>query len=555
MSVVSMKDLLEAGVHFGHQTRRWNPKMKRFIFGERGGIYIIDLTQTQSLLEEAHTLVSNIAARRGTVLFVGTKKQAQDAVAEEAKRVGMPYVNNRWLGGLLTNWRTLSERIEHLHELRRLKTEGQLDLLPSKERIAMESELEKLEANLGGVADMKRQPDAVFVVDLKKEQLAVREARRLNIPIIGLVDTNADPDEADYVIPGNDDAIRSCALVTKRARQRHRGRQAARRPRRDGGDRAEPSATADQGRGTPRNREVPPRSRPPRSRPPSRARRGAGRRGARRGAGGGGGLMSTTISASLVKELRDQTGAGMMDCKRALEETGGDLEAARTLLRERGIAQAAKRSGRETTEGKVGFSITEESVAAMVAVGCETEPVSNNEEFLVYAQRVLSAVLHHGVDAADSLEDERVELVARLGENIAVVGTARYEGAEHEILTAYVHPPANKLGVLLHAKGEPDLAYKVAMHIAAAAPVYVSRDSVPQAEVDGERDILSRQDDVLDKPEQVREKIVAGRLEKWFEAQVLADQAWIHDPDRRVGDVLQEAGLEIIEFERFALAE
>ena len=149
------------------------------------------------------------------MLFVGTKKQAQDAVAEQAKRVGMPYVNNRWLGGLLTNWRTLSERIEHLHELRRLKTEGQLDLLPSKERIAMEAELEKLEANLGGVADMKRQPDAVFVIDLRKEQLAVREARRLNIPIIGLVDTNADPDEADYVIPGNDDAIRSCSLVTR----------------------------------------------------------------------------------------------------------------------------------------------------------------------------------------------------------------------------------------------------------------------------------------------------------------------------------------------------
>ena len=215
MSVVSMKELLEAGVHFGHQTRRWNPKMKRFIFGERSGIYIIDLTQTQERLDESHSLVKNIAQRRGTVLFVGTKKQAQDAVAEQAKRVGMPYVNHRWLGGLLTNWRTLSERIAHLHELRRLKTEGQLDLLPSKERIAMEGELEKLEANLGGVAEMKRQPDAVFVIDLKKEQLAVREARRLKIPIIGLVDTNADHDEVDYVIPGNDDAIRSCSLVTR----------------------------------------------------------------------------------------------------------------------------------------------------------------------------------------------------------------------------------------------------------------------------------------------------------------------------------------------------
>jgi small subunit ribosomal protein S2 len=210
-----MRELLEAGVHFGHQTRRWNPKMRRFIFGERGGIYIIDLTKTQELLEEAHDFARNLAERRGTMLFVGTKKQAQDAVQEHATRVGMPYVNHRWLGGLLTNWRTISERIGYLHDLRRLKSEGQLALLPPKERIALEAELEKLEANLGGVADMKRQPDAVFVIDLKKEQLAVREARRLGVPVVGLVDTNADPDEADYVIPGNDDAIRSCNLVTR----------------------------------------------------------------------------------------------------------------------------------------------------------------------------------------------------------------------------------------------------------------------------------------------------------------------------------------------------
>jgi small subunit ribosomal protein S2 len=214
VSVVTMRELLEAGVHFGHQTRRWNPKMRRYIFGERGGIYIIDLTKTSELLEEAHDFARNVAERGGTMLFVGTKKQAQEAVEEHAKRVGMPFVNHRWLGGLLTNWRTISERIAYLHDLRRLKTEGQLDLLPSKERITLESELEKLEANLGGVADMKRQPDAVFVIDLKKEQLGIREARRLGVPVVGLVDTNADPDEADFVIPGNDDAIRSCNLVT-----------------------------------------------------------------------------------------------------------------------------------------------------------------------------------------------------------------------------------------------------------------------------------------------------------------------------------------------------
>src|ERR687896_1785754 len=210
-----MRELLEAGVHFGHQTRRWNPKMRRFIFTERGGIYIIDLQKTSELLEQACDFARDLAAKNGTVLFVGTKKQAQDAVEETAKRVGMPYVNHRWLGGLLTNWRTMSSRIERLHELRRLREEDQLDLLPAKERLMMLGELEKLEANLGGVADMKRQPDAVFVVDLRKEQIAVREARRLGLPIIGLVDTNCDPDEADYVIPGNDDAIRSCSLIAK----------------------------------------------------------------------------------------------------------------------------------------------------------------------------------------------------------------------------------------------------------------------------------------------------------------------------------------------------
>jgi small subunit ribosomal protein S2 len=215
MPVVSMKELLEAGVHFGHQTRRWNPKMKRFIFTERGGIYIIDLQQTQELVDEAHNFAKAIAERGGSVLFVGTKKQAQDSVRDEARRVGMPYVNNRWLGGLLTNWRTISDRIQRLHELRGLKQESMLDLLPAKERIQMEAELEKLESNLGGVADMRRQPDAIFIVDLRKEQLAVREAKRLGMPVIALVDTNCDPDEADYVIPGNDDAIRSCSVIVK----------------------------------------------------------------------------------------------------------------------------------------------------------------------------------------------------------------------------------------------------------------------------------------------------------------------------------------------------
>jgi small subunit ribosomal protein S2 len=210
---VGIKELLEAGLHFGHQTRRWNPRMRRFIFGEREGIHVIDLQQTQKLLERARDFAAGIAGQGGTVLFVGTKKQARDSIKEWADRSGMPYVNQRWLGGLLTNFATISKRIERLHELTTLQTDGQLDLLPTKERMSMEAELRKLDYNLGGVRDMQRVPQAVFIVDLKTEAIALREVERLGVPIIALVDSNVDPDPVTFPIPGNDDAIRSCELV------------------------------------------------------------------------------------------------------------------------------------------------------------------------------------------------------------------------------------------------------------------------------------------------------------------------------------------------------
>jgi small subunit ribosomal protein S2 len=212
---VGIAELLEAGVHFGHQTRRWNPKMRRFIFGERGGNYIIDLVKTQALLEQAQAFAGDLAHRGGTVLFVGTKKQARDTIKDVAESADMPFVNHRWLGGLLTNFQTISLRIHRLHDLERYETEGQLELLPTRERMAAQADLAKLRANLGGVKNMQRVPDAMFVIDLKTEAIAVKEAQRLRIPIIGLVDTNCDPDGIDYVVPGNDDAIRSCALITQ----------------------------------------------------------------------------------------------------------------------------------------------------------------------------------------------------------------------------------------------------------------------------------------------------------------------------------------------------
>jgi small subunit ribosomal protein S2 len=215
MAEVGIRELLEAGLHFGHQTRRWHPKMRRYIFGERDGIYIIDLEKSVVLLERARQFAYDLASRGGIILFVGTKKQAKDAIKEVAQAASMPYVNERWLGGLLTNFHTIGKRIERLHDLQRQSEEGQLALLPTKERMSLEAELRKLDTNLSGVKDMQRTPDAVFVVDLKVEEIAVREAERLEIPTIGLVDTNCDPQAVDYPIPGNDDAIRSCEVVIR----------------------------------------------------------------------------------------------------------------------------------------------------------------------------------------------------------------------------------------------------------------------------------------------------------------------------------------------------
>ncbi len=213
MSVISMKQLLEAGVHFGHQTRRWNPKMAEYIFTERNGIYIIDLQKTVKKLEEAYNFVRDISADGGDVLFVGTKKQAQDSVKEEAIRCGMPYVNARWLGGMLTNFKTIQRRIKRLEQLKAMQEDGTFELLPKKEVVKLELEIEKLEKFMGGITEMKKQPAAMFIVDPRKERIAVAEAHKLGIPIIAIVDTNCDPDEVDYVIPGNDDAIRAVRLI------------------------------------------------------------------------------------------------------------------------------------------------------------------------------------------------------------------------------------------------------------------------------------------------------------------------------------------------------
>ena len=259
----------------------------------------------------------------------------------------------------------------------------------------------------------------------------------------------------------------------------------------------------------------------------------------------------TEIPAALVKQLRDMTGAGMMDCKRALVETGGDVEAARQLLREKGLAQAGKRADRPTTEGTV-LAHVADGRGALVAVGCETEPVAGNEEFLAFAQHLLDVVLVEGPEAADGLEEERVELVAKLGENVVIVGAERYEVEDGEVAADYIHPPARKIGVLVRAKASPELARMLAMHIAAARPRYLTRDEIPEREIAEERAVYEKLPDVESKPEAVRPKIVDGMLAKrFFAASVLLDQPWVHDPSLSVETALAERDAEVRAFVRY----
>ena len=639
---VGIKELLEAGVHFGHQTRRWNPKMRRFIFGERAGNYIIDLTRTEQLLGQAQNFADGLARRGGTVLFVGTKKQARDGIKAIAESARQPYVNHRWLGGLLTNFQTISARIKRLHDLERYETEGQLALLPTRERLSAQADLEKLRANLGGVKNMQRVPDALFVIDLKTEAIAVREAQRLRIPIIGLVDTNCDPDGIDYVIPGNDDAIRACDIITKaigdvilegnrtfreeeeRARQEAEAqakREAEEKARREAEEQArkeaEEAAAAEAltqteaatrdaaettvaeavqdlgvpqadgvssrtaeaaeeaaeepampagGAGTRRTQrehvnpndgertrdaaggagvpstdadadvqpadppavatetpaletvpaeaadtgpseaaaaaeaEAPPLEDAGRARRSGGDPRGAGRRGrarrearegreaqeapqpgeeedrrraGRRGRDQGRGkeVSTTTISAKLVKELRDKTGAGMMDCKKALEETDGDIDKAVELLRVRLGDKALKMGGREATEGTVQSYIHGNGkVGVLVEVDCNTDFVARNDDFIAFAR-------------------------------------------------------------------------EVALHIAASPTVrYVSEEEIPEADKEAELRVFEQQ--AADKPENVRAKIAEGKLRKWMEEVVLLKQQHVN-PEKHESKTIEQLRAEL----------
>ncbi len=547
MAVVTMKQLLSAGVHFGHQTRRWNPKMRRFILGERNGIYLIDLRQTMKGIEESYGFVRDLVAGGGTILFVGTKKQTQGPVADYASACGMPYVNERWLGGMLTNFQTVSARVQRMKEFEAMQKAGDFDAMPKKEALRHTRELEKLQRNLGGIRALDKLPDAIFVIDTKKEHIAVTEANKLGMPVVAVVDTNCDPDVITYVIPGNDDAIRSGALLCRVvadavvegryiAQQRPAapaaGRSASRlvrcpsrRPR------VTPTATA-----TPRHRRchcpepisprrrsgtggcvglgtcaaatalrrerrrTPPkrRRRPRRQRPPTPLAttgdhrqdgddRVDERHRARRS-------DVPPFSTKDVQRLRQVTSVGILDAKRALEENEGDFDRSITWLREQGLASQAKRADREAAEGAVAIGRTP-TVASIVQLRSETDFVAKSDEFVSDGRRARPAGGREGRGgrgrAGRGLEDMRTTLK----ENISIGQVVRIEQPAEGALDSYLHMQAGRgvnAVVVALSGGTTELAHDIATHIAFARPTYVSRDDVPADEVAAEQETVEK---------------------------------------------------------------
>ncbi len=614
MAVVTMRQLLESGVHFGHQTRRWNPKMKRFIMTERNGIYIIDLQQSVDYINTAYEFVKETVAHGGTILFVGTKKQAQEPVAEQATRVGMPYVNHRWLGGMLTNFTTISKRLSRMKELEEIDfTDVAGSGYTKKELLILNREKVKLEKTLGGIRDMAKVPSAVWIIDTKKEHLAVDEARKLGLPVIAILDTNCDPDEVDYKIPGNDDAIRSVSLLTRVIADAVADGLIQRANARSGagtsdvaeveplaewerellGADASPAAEAPAAEAPAAEAPVRGHSWPGRSGRPGRA--GGLRH--RRGSGLGSGLgsrrgrrtrrlrhhrrcLGLTGPASLpqqgrhathmgnytaadIKALREATGAGMMDVKRALEEAAGDRVRATEILRVKGLKGVTKREGRTTSNGLVAAR-AENGVGTLVEVLCETDFVAKGEKFIALAGRVLDqAVATGAADAASLLastlpDGQTVQQLlddanATIGEKIEVKRVARIEGPT---VVSYLHRTSPDLpaqiGVLVATDGGDEVtARDLAMHVAAFSPTVLTREEIPAETVENERRVAEATAREEGKPEAALPKIVEGRVNGYFKENVLLEQAFAKDAKKSVAKVLDEAGASAKSFVRY----
>jgi small subunit ribosomal protein S2 len=569
-----MKDLLESGVHFGHQTRRWDPKMAPYIFTERNGIHIIDLQKTLAKINEVTEELAKVIRDGGYVLLVGTKKQAQASVMQAAEESGMYYVTTRWLGGTLTNFKTIQKSIKRLRQLEKWESDGTLLKRSKKERLMLQREKEKLQKNIGGLKLMDRMPDALFIIDPKRESIAVTEAKKMNIPVFAVVDTNCDPTVIDHVIPGNDDAIRAIKLFTKVIRDTileaadEAGRTlnveqvigvegsyySAGSESYVGESKAAPAEDAadeDAAVVAPPKEEAPAPAAPkvekaveaPKVEKAVEAPAAAPVEPAKKAAAAPESDSAAAVSAVDVKALRDKTAAGMMDCKKALVEAGGDMAKAEKILKEKGLADAAKRMDRATKEGVI--AVAEDASGISIAeVNSETDFVARNDVFQSFAQEIADFKLKGkaGIESGDALSAEMQEktksVISTLGENLSVRRLGKLEKSATETVVSYVHGGGRIAALVAFTLGDAAAAGKdafqayakdVAMQVASMNPVALDRSSVPDKVVKEQEEILRKKAEETGKTGDVLDKMIQGQLGKYFKEITLVDQAFVKD--------------------------
>ncbi len=586
-----MKSLLEAGVHFGHQTRRWDPRMSRFIFSERNGIHIIDLQKTIVEIKKAYEAVRQVVLQNKPVLFVGTKKQARVAIQKEAERCNQFYVNNRWLGGMLTNFSTIRKSVARLKKIEKMEVDGTFDSITKKERINLLKEKEKLEKNLKGIKEMNQLPGILFVIDSKKEAIAVAEANKLKIPVVAVVDTNCNPDVIDYPIPGNDDAIRAinlfCSIISSACidADNEAGinifseedevidlnekimenvdviNKDEEEIEEEEKEKSEELNKKEENKDTENNSEKKMTKKKKEITEDKKEDVKSDTKENKKGEN------SMNISADIVKKLRDITGAGMMECKKALIDAQGNMDDAIRILKEKGLADAKKRADRETKEGGV-FIKKEKDSVALIQLGCETDFVSNSEIFKSVKDKILDKILETKSEDPSNYTDLVQEIISQTKENIELKNIKFIPIQEKQFVSTYIHGN-NKIGVvtifeidkpeLKENKEVLDFGLNISMHIAASSPFYLEEKEIPEKEKEEQKAIFMKQMEGSDKPANVIENIVKGKLSKYFSEICLLDQKYVKDDKITVSKYTEEfsknigAKIKIVKFFRYMI--
>lgn len=603
-----MQDLLNADAHFGHQARYWNPKMRKYIYGTYSNIHIINLERTIVGLRRACEKVHDIAKNRNKLLFVGTKKTARDLIKQMAASVEQYYVNHRWTGGMLTNYKTVSASIEKLNRLEKQSEDGSLDQFTKKEAMMHRREMMKLQRNIGGIRDMGGLPDALFVIDIRREHIAVAEAFKLGIPVIAVVDTNSNPDMADYVIPGNDDSVKAIELYlmaiteafrqgnrladeiamvpdAKRRREAKAAVTVADLPKGQEAQAAPGSQPKEAGaavatrpamrRDTKLRKRTEPRDGPPKTRddkamrpepgstankPPTSTKDGTRARLERPASTTSKPPASTkpakNVDTGLVKQLREATGAGILECKKSLMETGGDLPQAIERLRIAGQAKSIKKATREASQGLLAVWV-EANLATIARINCETDFVARNQEIGTFIEDLVKKAQGQQAATPEALFDQDAalgtqfqDLRHKMSENIVVAPFIHLAGEEGGCVAAYLHTNRLIAAVVRIDKDEPQLCYDLAMQVAAMNPQIVYPDDLSQEQLDKERAIYAEQIKDEQKPAEIKEKMIAGKLKKYAAGLALSEQASIKDPQQKISKMLKDAQVTKIAFIR-----